>query len=131
LRGGSHGLGRAKLRVEAGRMVDVTDANSSLLSYAHRVASQRRLLGSENGTAVANGTAAGNDDAVANDAGGGPFLARAMNWTRVWGRHGSAEGDGWRRGSAPLPRWTERIRFVATSGDSWQVLRQMLAGGGT
>jgi hypothetical protein len=57
--------------------------------------------------------ASGRDD----DGGGGG--RRAYNWTQVWRVSGS-QGDRWVAASVLLPRATERIRFVATSGDHWQ-----------
>lgn len=46
-------------------------------------------------------------------------LASAYNWTKVWGISGD-QGDAWQFGTVILPPNTEKIRFVATTGNNYQ-----------
>jgi hypothetical protein len=41
------------------------------------------------------------------------------NWTKVWGIKGN-QGNEWHHGSVVLPLNTEKVRFVATTGNNYQ-----------
>ena len=77
--------------------VDVTNPNSTLLTFANIQAAaaivddsaRRMLAGAANATAAA-ANASTDDARAAAAAQAGLGSVRALNWTRVWGRHGAA-----------------------------------------
>ena len=83
----------ARLRVDAAIMT-TAESNSSFADYA---------------SSSSSSSSSGDD-------GGG---LQVYNWTQVWSMSGS-QGNQWIAASVILPRATELIRFVATSGNHWQ-----------
>jgi len=103
---GAHRWSVGQLRVEAGIMVDITDPNSTLLTFATTTAEAAASAAAEVAAAAAAAAEAASTTAAqgirrlalginssANDttvAASVQAPLRAMNWTRIWGRHGAA-----------------------------------------